>query len=132
MRFAQVLERSPLKPSELAEKIGKSAATITQWKSGTTKMIEADNLLRACQALNARPEYIMFGVGPMWAEKEIDSQYSYEKLSGPSHEKLPPIKAESGSVDLKDIDLVLSGLSLAELAVIMRATTETLIKKSGQ
>jgi SOS-response transcriptional repressor LexA len=42
-----------------------SRTTITQWETGSTRGIEAANLLKAAKALNVTPEWLQFGTGHM-------------------------------------------------------------------
>lgn len=42
-----------------------SRTTITQWETGSTRGIEAANLLKAAKALDVTPEWLQFGTGHM-------------------------------------------------------------------
>ncbi len=49
----------------LAGAVGVSRPAISQWEGGETKDIKPENLLRACHFLMVRPEWLVFGDGPM-------------------------------------------------------------------
>jgi transcriptional regulator with XRE-family HTH domain len=48
--------------TDLAEASGVSGATVTEWENGNIKRLDAENLLRSCQALGVSPYWLMFGV----------------------------------------------------------------------
>ena len=50
---------------DLATAVGVSSAAISQWESGETKSIAAENLLRTAKFLNVRPDWLVFGTGTM-------------------------------------------------------------------
>jgi SOS-response transcriptional repressor LexA len=51
--------------SEFGDRRSVSRTTITQWETGSTRGIEAANLLKAAKALDVMPEWLQFGTGHM-------------------------------------------------------------------
>lgn len=68
-RMAKAIAESKYKPNALATAVGASAPTVSAWigagSIAPAKDIKGDNLLRACELLNVRPEWVMFGWLPM-------------------------------------------------------------------
>lgn len=73
-RLRQALEASPLKnQSELAERVGISRASVSDWFTGATMSIEGANLARAAEALGVDPRWLATGEGPPKAEQPVAS-----------------------------------------------------------
>lgn len=87
--------------SKLASEVGVSNPTVSDWESGEIKKIEADNLLKICDALQIRPRWLQYGEGSM------NEMYSDPKIQSVlrAMEMLPEYK--------KDI-LVQTSTALAE------------------
>jgi len=68
-RLATALAESEYTGNSLATRMGVAAPTVSAWIAAGTiqpaKNINGENLLRVCQILNIRPEWLMFREGPM-------------------------------------------------------------------
>lgn len=51
--------------TKLAQEVGVSNPTVTDWESGDIKKLEAENLLKICEVLSIRPRWLQFGEGGM-------------------------------------------------------------------
>lgn len=50
--------------SELAKAVGVQRPTVTQWESGSTKMVSGDRLTKLCKVLNLSAEWLIHDRGP--------------------------------------------------------------------
>lgn len=68
-RLAKALKESEYNPHQLAQALGVKTPSVSAWLgSGTiqpAKNITGENLLRVCELLNIRPEWLMFKKGAM-------------------------------------------------------------------
>lgn len=68
-RLASALAESEYTANSLATAVGVSAPTVSAWIAAGTiqpaRNINGENLIRVCQLLNIRPEWLMFKEGPM-------------------------------------------------------------------
>jgi DNA-binding Xre family transcriptional regulator len=68
-RLAAALKESEYNAHQLAQAMGLKAPSVSAWIGAGTiqpaKNITGENLLRVCQLLNVRPEWVMFKEGPM-------------------------------------------------------------------
>lgn len=70
-RLSKALIARSKKPVDLVKATGKSAASISGWLNGQTKMIEADNAMLVCAFLRISPWWLMFGKGKSGLEEEL-------------------------------------------------------------
>lgn len=70
-RLNKALAAREKKSVDLVKATGKSAASVSSWLSGATKMIEADNAVLVCDFLRISPRWLMFGRGPSGLEEEL-------------------------------------------------------------
>ena len=56
----RIAHRQRLTQAELSESIGKSSSWIGQYFSGNVECIDADDFVKACQALGISPSLVMY------------------------------------------------------------------------
>lgn len=80
-RLARALAESEYNPHQLAQTLRLKTPSISAWLGAGTiqpaKNITGENLLRVCQLLNIRPEWLMFREGPM---RPVSGKLSAEML----------------------------------------------------
>ena len=76
---------------QLARACGISTASVSGWKTGTSKTIEGSNLIAAAKCLRVRPEWLANGIGIKWADSSPQGQYLINDTVVP----YPPPKASS-------------------------------------
>lgn len=68
-RLAKALAESEYKPHQLAQALGVKTPSVSAWLGAGSiqpaKNITGENLLRVCELLSIRPEWLMFKKGPM-------------------------------------------------------------------
>lgn len=64
-RLTIAREAAGLTKTNLAQKVGVSNPTVTDWENGEIKKLEAENLLNICEILKIRPRWLQFGEGKM-------------------------------------------------------------------
>ena len=64
-RLKQAMDRAQVGRVLLANKLGVSPQAISQVLNGSTKMFDASNHSKACEALGCRPVWLAMGTGPM-------------------------------------------------------------------
>lgn len=64
-RLKAAIDESGLQNQVVARIAGLSPSAITLWLNGDTKSYKADPFLRVCQALDVRPQWLLWGDGPM-------------------------------------------------------------------
>jgi hypothetical protein len=68
-RLAQAIAASDYKPHQLAQALNIKTPSLSAWIGAGTiqpaKNLTGENLIRVCQLLNIRPEWLMFREGPM-------------------------------------------------------------------
>jgi DNA-binding Xre family transcriptional regulator len=78
-RLAKALRESEYNPHQLAQELKVASPTVSAWlASGSiqpAKNITGENLLKVCELLNIRPEWLMFKKGAM---RPISSKLSEE------------------------------------------------------
>lgn len=71
-----------IKKSEFSRRVGVSTATTADWESGTIKMIDGRNLVKAAEVLKVTPEWIMTGKGGQDATSaEMEFSWVYRHVS---------------------------------------------------
>lgn len=89
-RLAAALAQSQYTPNSLATALGVAAPSLSAWIAAGTitpaKDIKAENLLRACEFLGVRPEWVMFGKLPM---KRESSTWPFKDVAREEYEQLP-------------------------------------------
>lgn len=63
-RLREALKESPYKQRTLAQVVGVSTATMSQWVGGQIKNISAENAERVCATLRINTAWLMTGKGP--------------------------------------------------------------------
>lgn len=91
-RIAFGLAHSGMKRRHLAIQIGVTPATITNWMNGTAKSITGEHLVRAAQAMNVDPAWLITGEGH-WDDhiltiKELELLRQFDRLSEPQQDYL--------------------------------------------
>ena len=67
LKFAR--EQAGIKADALADKVGVTSASVSDWESGETKKIEGENLIKVCDFLKINPHWLLFGKGLMHGTK---------------------------------------------------------------
>jgi transcriptional regulator with XRE-family HTH domain len=68
-RLVQALEARDLSRRQLSADTGVAYATISEWMSGDTQRPRGDSLMRVCNRLRIRPDWLLDGVG----QRDIDT-----------------------------------------------------------
>lgn len=76
-RIKEAREENGLNKSEFARRVGVSAPTVLDWENGTITSIKTTNLLKACQALNRTPGWVLHGKEP----RKLPPGTSYRNLT---------------------------------------------------
>lgn len=66
-RLTAAREAKGWNKTQLADAVGKSNPTVSDWESGEIKKLEADSLLSICEALHISPRWLQYGEGSMAA-----------------------------------------------------------------
>lgn len=73
-RLAEALEAASIKPYRLAISVGVTQSTVSTWLGAASKAPAADlgahRLLRVCEVLGVRPEWLISGEAPMRASED--------------------------------------------------------------
>ncbi|CAG4900582.1 hypothetical protein [Paraburkholderia saeva] len=89
-RLAYALAQSEYTANGLAAALGLKAPSISAWIGAGSitpaRDIKADNLLRVCELLNVRPEWVLFGKLPMARNAAI---WPFEGVAREEFESLP-------------------------------------------
>lgn len=89
-RLALALEQSPYNANALAMALGVAAPSLSAWIGAGTitpaKDIKAENLLRACELLGVRPEWVLFGKLPI---KREGAAWPFQGVTREQYEQLP-------------------------------------------
>lgn len=64
-RLFFALQKAGLQQKDLAHVIKAAPASLTQWKNGEAKSLEAEKFYKACKFLGIRQEWLLFGEEPM-------------------------------------------------------------------
>lgn len=64
-RLTQAREDLGWSKTKLAQEVGVSNPTVTDWENGDIKKLEGENLLKICDVLHVRPRWLQFGEGSM-------------------------------------------------------------------
>lgn len=67
--------------TELADGVGVSNATVSDWENCVIKKIEGENLLKVCSYLEINPSWLLFGKGEMRHIELSDEDYHSLKIS---------------------------------------------------
>jgi plasmid maintenance system antidote protein VapI len=94
------LKGQGIKPSTVAKKLGVNAATITQWKNGSTQSINGELAMAMKKHFGISAEWLLMGIGPMLQadlEAEITERVLKARLE--RHElldisRLPPSRRD--------------------------------------
>lgn len=82
-RLKQAIEAGQgLSQAGLASACGISRPSVSDWFTGESKSIKGENLLRASQYLNVRPEWLAHGTGPMRPAQERQQQEEWADVRG--------------------------------------------------
>jgi transcriptional regulator with XRE-family HTH domain len=63
LKFART--GAQLRQKDIADEVGVSSATVSDWESGEIKNLEGENLLKVCDMLNISPHWLLLGKGEM-------------------------------------------------------------------
>ena len=103
-RLSSALQAAAVSPATLAERVGTTEATISNWLNDKVQAehVKAAILLRLSAALDVRPEWLLFGSGPRSTTSDTKGDASH------------PVKHETLSIALQLASEVLEdkGLSL--------------------
>ena len=105
-RLEVARSRRGIKPAALARLVGVSAPTLSDWRSGKIRELNAVNAYKVCAALKVRMEWLLFGKGDM----EDTDQTPAQPQHTPAHDAL------IGYFD---------GLTPSQQAELMRSLSET-------
>lgn len=87
-RLAKAIESRGISYASLAKATGNKAASISDWLSGKTKMMGAENAVKTCNFLKISQEWLFFGKGKSGLEDDITIE-NYEAKGefsrGPKH-----------------------------------------------
>lgn len=75
-RIRRARKAAGLTQEQLAEIVGVSRPTITQWETGSTKTMRFEHIFKAARALQKNPEWLITGQGhekpPEWLARAVD------------------------------------------------------------
>jgi transcriptional regulator with XRE-family HTH domain len=110
-RITKARIAAKLSKSELARLAGVSNPTVSDWESGEIKKLEAENLLKVCDAMRVSPRWLLYG-------KEEMNQYPEAALPRfTAREKLNPQELQNETV------AYLSGMDLDDQNVWLATIT---------
>ncbi|CAG9262146.1 helix-turn-helix domain-containing protein [Paraburkholderia caribensis] len=89
-RLARALNESDYTPHSLAAELGVKAPSVAAWIGAASitpaRDIKADNLLKVCQLLKVRPEWVVFGRPP---KSSIELDWPFPDIRRDEIEALP-------------------------------------------
>ena len=84
---------------DLASHCGCTAASVSDWRSGKSKSIEGQNLVRAADYLKVRAKWLAEGIGPMRDGQAVDKP----QVNEPRVQYLPPAKQDRMTTELLEL-----------------------------
>lgn len=114
-RLKHALQLADMKPAELARRCHVSTATVSDWRSGETKQLKAENADKICKVLNLSQSWLLHGKGEMTinqdtAVKQVSESTAEYNLSPRLKAILPELDQEG----LNKLD------DLAEMVLLQR------------
>lgn len=118
-RIALAIDESPFRREQVAKELGVSPPTVAAWVGAASirpaKTIAGDNLLKVCDLLNVRPEWLMFERGPMRPAKSDRTSTEMAELI----ERLREIDSKGGT-EREDALYFLNRLLIREISMSVK------------
>lgn len=98
--------------SSLAKACGLTRGAVSQWVNGDVGTIKGENLIRAAQALQVTPEWLVYGPSRKRATYQVEqnlAQYQYQSKGSADAGKSPPLRSKTRRLIQNILDLEVAG-----------------------